>query len=154
MKIIMKRMYRTGKINDELFVYLKMLLEDAEWPFDHYSDGMFDPSSIEDQLFEEFEELEDSDSYFEESDKSSEENVTDEDVQLEPKKSEAGEDAEPEEITPDAGEQKRDESFMSSKPEDEEESEASGDEIEVIEAPPLENQSKDGNTVIEFEDTP
>ena len=33
MNIILDRMYRTKKITDNMYVYIKMLLENYEWPF-------------------------------------------------------------------------------------------------------------------------
>ncbi len=76
MKIILERMYRTGKIKDDVFVYIKMLLEDNAWPFDQYSESLFEPLTIEEQLFEEFEEMDKNDEVFLE--------ATDEDVAGEP----------------------------------------------------------------------
>ncbi len=57
MEIILKRLYRTKKITDEVFVYLKMLIETEAWPFDHYSEEFFNQQrlSIEEQMMLEFE---------------------------------------------------------------------------------------------------
>jgi monofunctional biosynthetic peptidoglycan transglycosylase len=56
MNIILKRLYRFKKINDELFVYLQMLLEDSPWPFSEYNNFQYDQRSIEEQMLLEFEE--------------------------------------------------------------------------------------------------
>ena len=58
MKIILKRLYRTSKIEDDLFIYLEMLIDDSDWPFDEYSETMFDGATVMDQIFEEFDDLE------------------------------------------------------------------------------------------------
>lgn len=67
MKVILKRLYRTNRINDELFVYLQMLIEDSDWPFENYSEDMFKTPTIEDQMFEELDNTESDESYFDES---------------------------------------------------------------------------------------
>lgn len=56
MLIIIKRLYRTGKIPDAVYVYLKMLIESEDWPFFHYSEEFLDEKglSIEDQMLLEF----------------------------------------------------------------------------------------------------
>lgn len=57
MEVILKRMYRTKKISDELFVYLQMQIEDNPWPFGYDVPQMMEGLTIEDQMFEEFETL-------------------------------------------------------------------------------------------------
>ncbi len=73
MKIILQRMYRTKRISDELYIYIKMLMEDSDWPFDYFSIDMFD-STIEDQLFEEFNDI-DEGAFFEDADSVNQEDL-------------------------------------------------------------------------------
>ena len=60
MKVILKRLYRTHKIKDELYVYIQMLLESYEWPFSYFdkSDYEVEPFTIEDEIILELDDSE------------------------------------------------------------------------------------------------
>lgn len=53
MEVILKRLYRFKKIKDDLFVYVEMLLENNEWPFDEFNRDFYDVEklSVEDEMF-------------------------------------------------------------------------------------------------------
>jgi monofunctional biosynthetic peptidoglycan transglycosylase len=57
MQVILRRLYHTGRLKDDLYVYMKVLLEEADWPFPQYSDSMFSPT-VEQELIEEFKTIE------------------------------------------------------------------------------------------------
>ena len=60
MKIILRRLYRSKKIDDEMYIYLKMLIETEAWPFYHFSPDFFSNGqpSIEDEILQEMEDFE------------------------------------------------------------------------------------------------
>ena len=41
MKVILKRLYNTKRVSDEMFVYIEMLIEDQDWPFDEFRPNYF-----------------------------------------------------------------------------------------------------------------
>ena len=54
MKIILKRLYRTNRISDEMYVYLEMLLDQEDWPFDSFSEEFINEDfNVEDELLDE-----------------------------------------------------------------------------------------------------
>ncbi len=152
MKIILERMYRTGKIKDDVFVYIKMLFEDSAWPFDQYSEGMFEPLTIEEQLFEEFEEIENDEEVFPEA---SQEDVADEVINelepLEPETDAAKDSADFDEPTPEENSEQMPEDASEVFSEENSEEETSRPkkskfkEIEELKPLPTEPETPDNN---------
>ncbi|MCJ8277464.1 MAG: transglycosylase domain-containing protein, partial [Bdellovibrionales bacterium] len=60
MKIILGRMYRTHRITDEVYVFSETLIDTYDWPFPHYSNPFQEAEdTIQNELMEEFNEMED-----------------------------------------------------------------------------------------------
>lgn len=54
MKTILNRLYRTKKINDEVYIFCETLLDSYDWPFPHYSNPFQEAfDTVEDELMSE-----------------------------------------------------------------------------------------------------
>lgn len=64
MKIILGRLYRTNRIDDETYVYCETLIDTYDWPFPYFNDldiGVEDNISVNEELSEELEDLSEED---------------------------------------------------------------------------------------------
>lgn len=53
MEIILSRLFRTRKINDEIYVYAKMLVEQGGWPFSTFEQNLLDTQEESSDLMQE-----------------------------------------------------------------------------------------------------